>query len=109
VLSAMCALQTGQIHMSVIHETTERKNGSGDEPSIAQAPAIIIKMGKKKRRQARRIRKGGGPLQSHIDRAVDYVSDTLEDDKKEKVIVPVVLLYEIKKKRKRRRRGWGWF
>ena len=72
-------------------------NQGETEPNICQTPPIIINMGKKKNKVAKKIKKGKGPVHKHVDRAVAYTVETMSELPENAVIVPVVLLYERKR------------
>ncbi len=78
--------------------TPEETQESG---TISQAAPLVIDLGKKKRKTARKIKKGRGPVLDHIDQAVQYTVESLGDHEGDAIIVPVVLIYERKRKRRR--------
>lgn len=75
------------------------------EPMVA-AP-IVIDLGKKKRRQIKRLKKHSGRLMDEVEAAVGRVLTTLGDDADDKQVVPVVFVYR-KKNRKRKGKALCW-
>lgn len=65
---------------------------------------IIVNLGKKKRKQIKRLKKGKGKLWQDVMDVVDEVGEQLAGDGEGKTIVPVILIYEKKSKRLRRAR-----
>ena len=66
------------------------------------AAPIVIDLGKKKRREIKRLKRHGGKLMDEVDAALHRVLSTLGDDANDKQIVPVVFVY---RKKDRRRKG----
>jgi hypothetical protein len=67
--------------------------------SIEKSPMIIIDLGKRKKRQIKRIKNGEDDIREAVDDALAHAAEELGDDAKDKVLVPVVLIVEKKAKR----------
>jgi hypothetical protein len=74
------------------------------EPNL-NAP-VIVDLGKTKRKNIKRLRKGRGKLLGDVDDAMREVTVSLGEQADGKELVPVVLVY--RKKAKKRRRGGGF-
>ena len=57
---------------------------------------IIFSMTKTKRKNAKRMMNGKGPILDDVDRAVQFAAKYVQEDKKRTVMVPVVLFFERK-------------
>jgi hypothetical protein len=62
---------------------------------------VVIDLGKVKRRAAKRLKKGQGPLVSDVSEAVEAAVAGLGEAAEGAVIVPVVVLFERKPKRRK--------
>ena len=62
---------------------------------------IILKLGKQKRKQIKRLTKGEGKLWQEIDDVIAEVGEALGDELDGKIILPLVLVYREVPKRKR--------
>jgi hypothetical protein len=60
---------------------------------------IIINLGKKKRKQIKRLKKGRGKLWRDVIDVIDEVGEQMNSDSEGKTIVPVILIYKEKPKR----------
>ena len=65
---------------------------------------IIVNLGKKKRKQIKRLKNGKGKLWQDVIDVLDEVGEQIDDDGEGKIIVPVILIYKEKPKRWRRAR-----
>ena len=65
---------------------------------------IVLDLGKVKRKQIKKLKRGTGPLLDEVHEAVAAVHQELADEGGSRELVPVVLLYERKRKKQR-----GWF
>ena len=65
---------------------------------------IIVDLGKKKRKQIKRLKKGRGKLWRDVIDVVDEVGEQINGDSEGKTIVPVILIYRRRPKRWRRAR-----
>ena len=65
---------------------------------------IIINLGKKKRKQIKRLKKGRGKLWRDVIDVIDEVGAQMNSDSEGKTIVPVILIYKEKPKWGRRGR-----
>lgn len=76
--------------------------GETNTDHVSHEPFRILDLGKKSRKQIRRLKKGQGKLVPEVNRAVaDAVAD-LGDEAKSKKILPIVVLC-----RKKRKSGKG--
>ena len=75
---------------------------SSSEPEVT--PPIIVSLGKKSKKQIKRLKRGKGSTMDEVMDVVDQVQAHLGEDAAGKVIVPVVVIY-----RKKERRFKGWF
>ncbi len=83
----------------------EKVSPTSAEAAVAElttSAPLLINMGKVNNKKAKRIKKGRGPVLKHVDEAVQFAAGYLKEDGKEKVMVPVVMLYERKGKKKQR-------
>jgi len=80
---------------------------TADQPKVTEMMPLVVNMGKIKRSKAKKIGGGKGLLLDHVERAIQYTKENLGDGQEDKVIVPVVLVYE-KKPKKKRNRPFGW-
>ncbi len=67
---------------------------------------IIVDLGKKKKKQIRRLKRGRGKLVAELEDVLAEVQAQLGSEANGKELVPVVLIYRRKRKR---RRGGGLF
>ncbi len=65
-------------------------------PELKTAAPIIFSMTKTKRKNAKRMMNGKGPILDDVDRAVQFAAKYVQEDKKRTVMVPVVLFFERK-------------
>lgn len=63
-------------------------------------PAYIFDMGRQKKKVIKKLKKGGGPIDEHVDEAIAHTKTVLGDAGGVRVFVPIVLVYEKKKKKK---------
>lgn len=64
----------------------------------AAAP-IVIDLGKVKRKQVKRLKRGEGPLLEEVQQVVAGVRESLGDEAEGKELLPVVVLYRRRRKR----------
>ena len=85
--------------------TPKAKAASGKaKPEVApREPVIDLDLGKVKRKQAKNLKRGAGPLLAKVHHAVASVHHELGEEAAGRKLVPVVVLYERKRKKKR---GW---
>lgn len=62
-------------------------------------PPIIIDLGKRKKKEIKRMKQGEGDIREDVEEALVYAAEALGDKAKGKVLVPVVLIVEKKAKR----------
>lgn len=68
--------------------------------TTAKIPApVIVDLGSKKKKAINRLKDGRGPLMNEVEQAIEQVRSSLDDQDKNKQIIPVLVIY--KKKRKR--------
>jgi hypothetical protein len=101
-----------------MQDTNDRKRPAATaavtpEPVPAQVASseltpFVVKMGKVKRRKAKQISRGKGPLLEHVARAVEFAKENLGPAGQEQVLVPIVILYEKKRKKRARLTPFGW-
>jgi hypothetical protein len=65
---------------------------------------VIVSLGKKKKKQIRRLKRGKGRTMDEVLDVIDQVQANLGDQAAGKILVPVVLIY-----RQKQRRFRGWF
>ena len=63
-------------------------------------PPIVLDLGRVKRKQVKRLKRGEGPLLDEVHEAIASVHHELGDEIEGKGLVPVVLIYERKRKKK---------
>ncbi|MFZ0546944.1 MAG: hypothetical protein WAM60_15965 [Candidatus Promineifilaceae bacterium] len=63
---------------------------------------IIVDLGKTKRKSVKKLKRGKGPLVDEITDVLDEVAEALEGELDDKVLVPLVIIYEKKGKKKRK-------
>jgi hypothetical protein len=65
------------------------------------APPVLVDLGRKRRKQIKRLKRGEGPLVDELAEVLNQVRDQLGADLAGKTVLPVVVIYE-----RRRRRSW---
>lgn len=75
-----------------------------NETGAATVEPIIINLGKKKRKQIKRLKKGKGKLWREVMDVVDEVGEQIEVEGEGPTLVPIILLYRRKDKKWRRAR-----
>lgn len=68
-----------------------------------ESSPILISLGKKKRKNIKKLRKGRGPLMETIE---ETMAELKSHNKIQADAQPVVIV--VREKRRRRLRGWGW-
>jgi hypothetical protein len=86
----------------VEHDEPRSPRRKSSEPEV-MAP-IIVSLGKKKKKQIRRLKRGKGRSMDEVLDVIDQVQANLGDQAEGKILVPVVVIYRQKQKRLR-----GWF
>lgn len=72
------------------------------EESLEIVEPIIVDLGKKRRKQIKRLKKGQGKLWQEVIDVVDEIGGQISGDNSEgKTIVPVILVYKEKQKKSR--------
>lgn len=66
---------------------------------------VVVDLGNRGKKAIRNLKNGTGTLMDEVDHAVDHVRSTLPDADKNKMIIPVVIIYR-RKNRKRRVRDF---
>ncbi len=84
-------------------ERIHKNNGRALPKSEVTSP-IIVSLGKKSKKQMKRLKRGKGSTMDEVMDVVDQVQDHLGEDAANKIIVPVVVIY-----RRKERRFKGWF
>ena len=80
-------------------ERSEKKNGA--QPEVMMP--IIVSLGKKSKKQLKRLKRGKGRTMDEVMDVVEQVQANLGEQAAGKVLVPVVVIY---RKKQRRFRGW---
>lgn len=70
------------------------------------ATPIVIDLGKVKRKQVKRLKRGEGPLVEEVQQVVAGVRERLGAEAEGKELLPVVVLYQRKRKRPKSIFGW---
>lgn len=65
------------------------------------AAPVFVELGKKRRKQIKKLKKGGGPLYKEVADVIDQVRAELGDDITGKMLLPVVIIYRRKRRRSR--------
>ncbi len=73
-----------------------------EAPREPVAP-IVLDLGKVKRKQVKKLKRGTGPLVGEVHEAIAAVHRERVAEEEGKELIPVVLLYERKRKKQR---GW---
>ncbi len=81
----------------------EDSESTGSEPPRAPEAAIVSDLGKAKRQQIKKLKRGTGPLLDEVHHVVARVRHELGEEAAGRKLVPVVVLYE---RRRKKRRGW---
>jgi uncharacterized protein DUF6200 len=63
-------------------------------------PPIIVDLGSRKKKAIKRLKKGRGKLTAEVALAIEQIRASLPEDDKNKLIIPVLVIYREKKKRK---------
>ena len=63
------------------------------------AAPIILSLGKQKKKNIKRLKRGKGKLMDDIADVVEQVHDQLGTDTENKILVPIVVIYREKQKR----------
>ncbi len=69
---------------------------------------VVVDLGKVKRKQVKRLKRGEGKLADEVLDVLDEVVEQLGDELEGASLVPVVLVYEKKPKKKRRTIELPW-
>ena len=69
---------------------------------------VVIDLGKVKRKQVKRLKRGEGKLADEVLDVLDEVVEELGDELEGASLVPVVMIYEKKPKKKRRTIELPW-
>jgi len=65
-------------------------------------PPIVVNLGKKKKKQIKKLKKGRGPLIFKVYENVEVAKSRIgKEELKDKVLVPLVMLYKEKKKKRK--------
>jgi hypothetical protein len=67
-------------------------------PAITEIAPIIVDLGKKKRKDIRRLKRGQGKLMDEVAETLTQVRNNLGPDADYKQLVPVVIVYRQKRK-----------
>ncbi len=86
----------------LIAHTGNGKRHASPESDVTSP--IIVSLGKKSKKQIKRLKNGKGGTMDEVMDVVDQVQAHLGEDAANKIIVPVVIIY-----RKKERRFKGWF
>lgn len=79
-------------------------SGPPTEESTGQGlPAVVIDLGKVKRKSIRQLKEGQGKILQEVDDVVGMVREELAGELEGREILPVVVLYE---KRSKKKDGW---
>ena len=70
-----------------------------EETTTEMAQPIIIDLGKQKSSRLKDLKKGKGKLWDEVLSVVDEAKEMLGNEADEKVLVPIILIYEKKSKR----------
>lgn len=65
------------------------------------ATPIVVELGKRRRKQIKKLRNGEGPLVKEVADVIDQVRAELGDELNGKVLLPVVVVYRKKSRRAR--------
>ena len=69
--------------------------------SEEELPAVVVDLGKVKKKHVRRLRRGEGKLLNHVEEVLEVVRDELGDELNDKQLLPVVMVVREKTKRRR--------
>ena len=86
---------------------TEEMQADENENEVDVTEPIIIDLGKQKRKRIKKLLKGRGRLLDEVEDVVVEVADLLDEELHDKVLVPLILVYEKKPKRKKYRGLFG--
>jgi Family of unknown function (DUF6200) len=87
----------------------EQPSMDAKDPDLAEVnPPLIVNMGKQRRKRVKDLKRGRGRLVQTVQEVIEEVREELGADAKDKVLIPVVVLFE-RKQRKRKRRKGGFF
>jgi len=66
-------------------------------------PPIVVNLGKKKKKQIKKLKKGRGPLIFKVYENVEVAKNRIgKEELKDKVLVPLIMLYKEKKKKRKK-------
>lgn len=60
---------------------------------------IVVSLGKKKKKEIRRLKRGKGRAMDEVMDVIDQVQENLGDQAEGKILVPVVVIYRQKQRR----------
>jgi len=84
-------------------ETQTTETQTTETQTIKVTTPIIIDLGRKKRRRIKALKRGEGPLMDEAMEVIDDIGVSLGDDAKDKVLVPVILVYSKSRNSRSRR------
>jgi len=79
----------------------EEQETEEEEVELEVVTPVIVDLGKTKRKQVKRLKKGRGRLMNEVLDVLDEVADQLGEELEGKTLVPIVMVYEKKRKKKR--------
>jgi hypothetical protein len=66
-------------------------------------PPIVVNLGKKKKKQIKKLKKGRGPLIFKVYENVEVAKSRIgKEELKDKVLVPLIMIYKEKNKKRKK-------
>ncbi|HEY3134822.1 MAG TPA: hypothetical protein VGL29_02110 [Blastocatellia bacterium] len=81
-------------------EGKETSSKKADHTAAKTTLPVVIDLGSQKRKDIRKLENGAGKLMLEVDLAVEHARARLPDEDKDKMFVPVVIIYRRKPKRR---------
>jgi hypothetical protein len=84
----------------LVERSDERKvKANGNSTASQVMTPIILSLGKKKKKQLKRLKKGKGRMMDEVLDVIEQVQANLGDQAADKILVPVVIIYRRKEPR----------
>jgi hypothetical protein len=82
---------------------------ANDNQGYKNTPPVVIDLGKARKRNIRKLKRGRGKLYEETQDVIDEVREGLGPDAAGKEVLPVILVYKQKRKKRGRNRGSSLF
>ena len=89
--------------MSIDSDAAAGSTAAADTVGPEVVTPVVVDLGKVRRKQVKRLKRGEGRLAAEVLEVLDEVVEELGDELEGASLVPVVMIYERKPKKSRRR------